>query len=138
MRNSLQTLERIKKFEIDEQRRLLMVELEKEDSLQHQISELIAKYEEEKEFVMQNPIICDFGAYTKQYLENRKMLERQLKDVQVKIEQIRDIMADMFKEQKTYKIVDENRRRRKQKEFENQEQKMLDEIGTNAYIKKHP
>ncbi len=137
MRNSLQTLERIKKIEIDEQRRLLMVELGKEDSLQHQISELIAKYEQEKEFVMQNPGICDFGAYTKQYLENRKMLEKQLKDIQIKIEQIRDIMADMFKEQKTYKIVDENRRRRRQKEFENQEQKMLDEIGINAYIKKH-
>lgn len=137
MRNSLQTLERIKKIEIDEQRRLLMVELGKEDSLQHQISELIAKYEQEKEFVMQNPGICDFGAYTKQYLENRKMLEKQLKDIQIKIEQIRDIMADMFKEQKTYKIVDENRRRRRQKEFENQEQKMLDEIGTNTYIKKH-
>lgn len=137
MRNSLQTLERIKKNEIDEQRRLLMVELGKEDSLQHQISELIAKYEQEKEFVMQNPGICDFGAYTKQYLENRKMLEKQLKDIQIKIEQIRDIMADMFKEQKTYKIVDENRRRRRQKEFENQEQKMLDEIGINAYIKKH-
>lgn len=137
MRNSLQTLERIKKIEIDEQRRLLMVELGKEDSLQHQISELIAKYEQEKEFVMQNPGICDFGAYTKQYLENRKMLEKQLKDIQIKIEQIRDIMADMFKEQKTYKIVDENRRKRQQKEFENQEQKMLDEIGTNTYIKKH-
>ena len=137
MRNSLQTLERIKKFEIDEQRRLLMVELEKEDSLQRQISELIAQYEQEKEFVMQNPGICDFGAYTKQFLENRKMLEKQLKDVQVKIEQIRDIMADMFKERKTYKIVDENRRKRQQKEFENQEQKMLDEIGTNTYIKKH-
>ncbi len=137
MRNSLQTLERIKKLEIDEQKRLLMVELEKEDSLQRQISELIAQYEQEKEFVMQNPGICDFGAYTKQFLENRKMLEKQLKDVQVKIEQIRDIMADMFKEQKTYKIVDENRRKRQQKEFENQEQKMLDEIGTNTYIKKH-
>jgi len=137
MRNSLQTLERIKKLEIDEQKRLLMVELEKEDSLQRQISELIAQYEQEKEFVMQNPGIYDFGAYTKQFLENRKMLEKQLKDVQVKIEQIRDIMADMFKEQKTYKIVDENRRKRQQKEFENQEQKMLDEIGTNTYIKKH-
>lgn len=137
MRNSLQTLERIKKLEIDEQKRLLMVELEKEDSLQRQISELIAQYEQEKEFVMQNPGICDFGAYTKQFLENRKMLEKQLKDVQVKIEQIRDIMADMFKEQKTYKIVDENRRKRQQKEFENQEQKMLDEIGTNTYIKRH-
>ena len=137
MRNSLQTLERIKKLEIDEQKRLLMVELEKEDSLQRQISELIAQYEQEKEFVMQNPGICDFGAYTKQFLENRKMLEKQLKDVQVKIDQIRDIMADMFKEQKTYKIVDENRRKRQQKEFENQEQKMLDEIGTNTYIKKH-
>ena len=137
MQNSLQTLERIKKFELDEQRRLLVVELEKEERLQTELANLIENYEQEKQFVMQNPTLCDFGAYTKQYLENRKKLEKKIKEVQAKIEQIRDIMADMFKEQKTYKIVAENRRKQKQKEIETQEQKMLDEIGTNTYIKKH-
>lgn len=137
MKDSLKVLERIKKFEIDEQRRILMQKLEREDALQKQLYCLIEDYENEKEFVAQNPILCDFGAYTDQYLKKRKILEKQIIDIQAEIEQIRDIMSEMFKEQKTFEIVKENRKKRKNKEFAEQEQKLLDEIGTNTYIKKH-
>ena len=41
----------------------------------------------------------------------------------------------MYKEQKTYDIVEENRKKAKQKEEDDKEQKSLDEIGTNKYIK---
>lgn len=137
MRNSLATLERIKKFELDEQQRLLAAEVEREETLTKKCRQLIAKYEEEKEFVSQNPGICDFGAYTDQYLKKRCALEKQIHETQLKIERIRDVMADIFKQQKTYSIVAENRQTVRQKEIEAQEQKMLDEVGTNAYIKKH-
>ena len=43
----------------------------------------------------------------------------------------------MFKEQKTFEIVERNRKDQEQHEFEQKEQKLLDEIGTNAYIKNH-
>ena len=137
MRNSLKTLERIKKFELDEQQRILVLKLEKEDELIKKIKQLIADYEKEKDFVSHNPGICDFGLYTEQYLKHKNLLEKQLSLVQSEITEIRDRMADIFKEQKTYSIVDENRRIKKQKENDAQEQKMLDEIGTNTYIKKH-
>lgn len=137
MKDALTTLSRIKKFELDEQQRLLVQEQEKEDKLNHDLKLLIAKYEEEKLFVAQNPGICDFGLYTDQYLKKRKFLEKQLHDVQTKIEQIREVMSDIYKEQKTFDIVTENRRKLKKKEMETQEQKLLDEVGTNAYIKKH-
>lgn len=45
-------------------------------------------------------------------------------------------IADMFKEQKTFEIVDDNRQKRREKENNAKEQKTLDEIGTNAYIKR--
>lgn len=137
MRNSLKTLERIKKFELDEQQRLLFDELNKEDTLIKQLAQLDECYLKEKEFVMQNPTLCDFGIYTDQYLKKRKHLEQQIKNVQQKIEQIREIMAEIFKEQKTFNLVDEQRKQKKQKEIDQTEQKSLDEIGTNAYIKKH-
>lgn len=86
MRNSLATLGRIKKFELDEQQRLLVAELEHEENLTGKLKSLIAKYEEEKEFVAQNPGICDFGLYTDQYLKKRRALEKQLHETQVKIE----------------------------------------------------
>ena len=43
----------------------------------------------------------------------------------------------MYKEQKTYEIIDENRQRRLQQEEDLKLQKQLDEIGTNNYIKTH-
>lgn len=100
MRNALKTLERIKKFELDEQRRLLKVELDSEAALQQQLTELIECYEKEKEFVMQNPTLCDFGAYTDQYLKKRRSLEKQIKAVQQKIEKIRDVMSEILKNKK--------------------------------------
>lgn len=137
MKDALKTLERVKKFEIDEQRRILMQKLQKEETLQKSLSNLIEKYEQEKEFVSQNPTICDFGAYTEQYLKKRRALEEQIADVQAEIDKIRDEMADMFKEQKTFEIITQNRKMRKIKELDYQEQKLLDEVGTNSYIKKH-
>lgn len=137
MRSALKTLERIKKFELDEQQRLLRNELEREAELQRQLASLTECYLKEKEFVMQNPAVCDFGAYTDQYLKKRRALEAQISDTQQKIEHIRDAMADIFKEQKTYNLIENNRIEAQQKEFDMAEQKSLDEIGTNAYIKKH-
>lgn len=137
MRDSLAVLERIKKFELDEQQRILVIELGQEEALQKKLNQLTEDYEKEKEFAMQNPLLCDFGAYTDKYLKEKKRLEKRLAAVREKIAEIRDIMADIFKEQKTYSIVDENRKKRKQKEEDIKEQKMLDEIGTNVYIKKH-
>ena len=81
MKDSLKTLERVKKFEIDEQRRVLMQKLEREESLQKTLKNLIEEYEREKEFVSQNPTICDFGAYTEQYLKKRRALEKQIAEV---------------------------------------------------------
>lgn len=137
MKDALKTLERVKKFEIDEQRRVLMQKLAREEDLQKTLKNLIEEYEKEKEFVSQNPTLCDFGAYTEQYLKKRRALEKNIADIQAEIEQIRDIMAAMFKEQKTFEIVSKNRKNKKNKELDEQEQKLLDEVGTNAYIKNH-
>ena len=135
MKDSLQTLSRIEKFKIDEQRKLLTEQLEREEKLQKDLKMLETRYQQEKEFQAQNEGIGDFGAYVKRYLEIRTDLQDKIAAVQKKIEEIRDIIADMFCSQKTYEIVEANRKRKAQKELDDKEQKMLDEIGTNAYIK---
>ena len=112
MNKSLKTLTRIQKFHIDEQRKKLVEQLEKEEQIINNIKLLDAKYEEEKAFQAQNGGIGDFGAYVKRYLDIREEQTRLLLETQRKIAEIREIIADMFKEQK-----------------------MLDEIGTNTYIK---
>ncbi len=135
MKNSLQTLTRIKKFDIDEQRKILVEYQTVEDKLLAALKDLNAEFEREKLFSAQNPGIGDFGAYVKRYMRQREELEVALADIRSKIAAVQEVIADMFKEQKTFEIVDDNRKKRKIKEDNDKEQKMLDEIGTNNYIK---
>ena len=135
MKNSLKTLQRIQKFSIDEQRKILNDYLEAEEKLHHRLQKLNQEFENEKEFARTHAA-GDFGAYVKRYMKNRDALEAQLRALRLKIEEVREIIADMFKEQKTYEIVDRNRAARQQKEEDDKTQKTLDEIGTNAYIKR--
>lgn len=137
MAKSLKTLGRIQKFKIDEQRKLLAEKMREEDRILNDINSLITSYLQEKDFASRNPNLGDFGAYTKRYLEHKQHLETQLDNIRQEIEEIRDKISDMFKEQKTFEIVDRNRLHQELVEQEQKEQKLLDEIGTNTYIKHH-
>lgn len=134
MKSSLKTLSRIQKVAIDEQRKLLVEQLEIEEKLNNAIKQLEQELENEKKFSAENPEVGDFGAYFKRYQKMRQQLDDALAQTEKRIEELRDIISDMFKTQKTYDIVDERRIQRLQKEEADKEQKMLDEIGTNNYI----
>ncbi len=135
MSKSLKTLSRIQKFKIDEQRKILAERMDKEAEIMNNIRLADERYNTEKDFTQNNPNVGDFGAYTKRYLELRRELENSLLAVRQEIEIIRDKISDMFKEQKTFEIVERERKLAEQHEQEQKDQKMLDEIGTNAYIK---
>lgn len=137
MKSALKTLTRIQKFQIDEQRKILSELQEKQDILQAQLEQLNQDFEREKEFARNNAGVGDFGAYVKRYMQQRENLEMQIAVLEKKIEHERDVMADMFKEQKTYEIVDDQRTKRAAKEEEQKMQKVLDEIGTNSFLKNH-
>lgn len=137
MKSALKTLTRIQKFQIDEQRKILSELQEKQDILQAQLEQLNRDFEQEKEFARNNAGVGDFGAYVKRYMQQRENLEMQVAVLEKKIEHERDVMADMFKEQKTYEIVDDQRTKRAAKEEEQKMQKILDEIGTNSFLKNH-
>ena len=137
MKSALKTLTRIQKFQIDEQRKILSELQEKQDILQAQLEQLNRDFEQEKEFARNNAGVGDFGAYVKRYMQQRENLEMQIAVLEKKIEHERDVMADMFKEQKTYEIVDDQRTKRAAKEEEQKMQKVLDEIGTNRFLKNH-
>ena len=137
MKDALKTLTRIQKFQIDEQRKILADLMDKQDNLKNQLDHLNQNFETEKAFAAKHVGMGNFGAYVKRYMQQRDDLEKDIASLEEKIVQEQDIMADMFKKQKTYEIVDEKRMKRLQKEEEQKMQKVLDEIGTNAYIKNH-
>ena len=135
MKNSLQTLSRIEKFNINEQRKILVALQEQQDAVILELKNLNLRFEQEKEFNRQHNLIGDFGAYVKRYLEQKEQLENHIAELEAEIENVRGIIADMYKEQKTFEIIDDNRQKRAQHEEDLKLQKQLDEIGTNNYIK---
>jgi len=137
MKNSLKTLSRIEKFNINEQRKILVFLQEQQDKIKLALDNLNLQYEQEKQFQRQNQMIGDFGAYTKRYLTQKEEFENQITELENQISNVRDKISDMYKEQKTYEIIDENRTKQEEKELTEKEQKLLDEIGTNTYIKHH-
>ena len=134
-KSSLKTLVRVQKFNIDEQRKLLNEQLEVEDKILLGIKALEDELAKEKAFAEEHPEIGDFGAYFKRYQKQREGLETALQMVRRKIDEIQDKIAEMFKEQKTFEIVDKNREQQAIQEEEHKMQQTLDEIGTNNYIK---
>ena len=137
MKNALATLSRIEKFNINEQRRILVSLLDQQESFQLELDNLNLRFEQEKEFHRHNELVGDFGAYLKKYLADKEELENQIQSLEQQIEQVRNIISEMFKEQKTYEIIDKNHQEKAQKEEDLKIRKQLDEIGTNSYIKQH-
>ena len=135
MENSLAILSRIEKFNINEQRKILVSLQEQQDEIIANLKALNDQFERDKECWRLNQMLGDFGAYVKKYLETKEAMEQEIATLEQEIDQIRERIADMFKEQKTYEIIDENRQRQKQYEEDLKLQKQLDEIGTNSYIK---
>lgn len=136
MKDSLATLSRIEKFNINEQRKELVALQEQQEAFRLQLEKLNIEFEQEKEFHRQNELVGDFGAYVKKYLETKDKLLSLIAELDTQIEIIRDRITEMFKEQKTFEIIDEERKKRLQHEEDLKIQKQLDEIGTNSYIKR--
>lgn len=137
MAKALKVLQRVKKMELDENRRGLLLLIDKQTKLKNDLRNLMDEYKREKEFAAAHPLLCDFGSYTEQYLKKKRNLENDIAELEKGIEQIRETMAGIFKEQKTYNIIDNEREKKTRKKYDAEEQKLLDETGANAYIKKH-
>jgi len=137
MGNSLKSLSRVQKFNIDILRKKLNALLFEEDKLVSSLASLEKELVQEKKFSDGNAeAMRGFGAYMKRYLKTKETLEAKLADIRKQIEETKDAIIELYKEQKTYDIIDANREMRKQKEEDAREQSTLDEIGTNAYIKR--
>ena len=136
MKSPLKTLSKIQKFAIDEERKKLAALQAQEDGLMRKLDKLNAEFVREKEFAKTHEDY-NFSAYLERYMQTRDKLEAQLAEVRAKIEEVRDTITALFKEQKTYDIVDENREKKVEAEENAKDRRQLDEIGTNAFIKKN-
>jgi flagellar export protein FliJ len=138
MAKDLKALIKIQKYNLDEKRRMLADLHSKEDYILEQLQLLANQLEIEKKTASENPAFAfNYDAYLDAYMEQKDMFLDKLDSIRKIIEKVQEEVADEFRKLKTYEMTQEKREKEEKYEQDRKEQYMLDEIGTNLYIRRH-
>lgn len=137
MGKSLSGMIRLHKWQLDEQRRNL-VDLEKmRDDLLKKFTDLEEELVQEQDMVAKSAIInLSYAAYATAVMERRENLEKSLTEINVSVEDMKDQVAESFKELKKYEVVEQREFDRQQAEFNRRQQADLDELSINLHRRK--
>lgn len=140
MKADLHGIIRLRKWEVDEKRRVLGQLLDREAQIVGALERLQREVEEEGR--MASAHVREggmaFGAYAQRSLQRRDMLLRALEEARKQVEQARDAMAEAFKDLKTLELTQEARDTAAREEQDHKEQLVLDEIGLTLYRRSQP
>lgn len=128
---------RLHEREVDEKRKQL-AELDRLlDSLKAQVHSLEAELLMEQAKAGGNPdALMTYEAYAKAVIERRKKLAATISDVELRVGQARDELADAFRELKKYEIAESNFQRRKAMEEARVERIVLDDVAIEGFRRK--
>lgn len=135
-RQTLQTLIRLNRFEVDEKRRALAALLDQEAEMQGRIRRIDAELKAEQEAFASADIQqlgAAFGPYAAASKERKAAVLEELADLYPQIEQARADLADAFAELKKYEIAEANRAADEAAMEARAEGLELDEMGLAAY-----
>jgi len=137
MGKSLNGMIRLHKWQLDEQRRNL-VELEKmRDDLLRKNSDLEAELKQEQENVSTSAIInLSYENYATGVMDRRENLKNSLDEVNAQVEEMKDQVAESFKELKKYEVVEQRAFERSRAERSRRQQAELDELSINLHRRK--
>ncbi|MCK5424041.1 MAG: flagellar FliJ family protein [Emcibacter sp.] len=125
---------RLHKWQLDEKRRN-MVDLEKmkEDLLQNLVDlqeELIA---EQKKVSEASVVNIGYAAYAQQVMARRVNIVNSMVEIDVSIDDMKEQVAEAFKELKKYEVVEQRERERELTERNRRQQSELDELAINMH-----
>jgi len=134
----LATLIRLTKFKVDEKRRELTALQNREEQILAEIAADEQRLLYEQQVASENPAEAGFmyAAYHRAWMQRRKTFFAALEQVRHMIEGIRDELAELFREQKTFELTQANRQKKEQEELNRKEQLFLDEVAQNQHIRK--
>lgn len=134
----LKTLIRLSKFKVDEKRRELTALQNREEKILADMAADEQRLRHEQQVAAQDVagIGYMYGAYHRAWMGRRDAFNAALTKVRQEIEAIRDELAELFREQKTYELTQANREKREREEQDRKEQLFLDEIGQNLHMRK--
>ena len=125
---------RLQKWQLDEKRRNL-VELEKmRDELHQKLQNLRDELAYEQKKVAEAPVVSiTYGGYAQQIMARRENIENSITEINVSIEDMKDQVAEAFKELKKYEIVEQREQERERTERNQRQQNDLDELAISMH-----
>ncbi len=131
---NLETLIKLQKTKVDEQRLILLGLQEQLDQVIDQMEALDLDKQRQEEIVHKEPELgLTYADYLSQYLDKKEMLLKKKGSIEYGIELSRDQLAVLFEEQKRYEIARQNRIDEMRREEQRKERIELDEIGSISF-----
>jgi len=125
---------RLHKWQLDEKRRN-MGELEKMRSeLLHHLQHLQDELAAEKKMAASSPIVSiNYVGYAQQVMVRRENIKNSISEVDASIENMKDQVAEAFKELKKYQVVEQREQDRLLADRNLRQQSELDELAINMH-----
>lgn len=126
----LETLIKMHKFHVDEQRRVLAAKQAEADAIMMAIATLQANLEMEKERASQTEeqeVLFSIGVFIKEQLKKHERMQRDLSAKEAEVNVERDKLSMMFEELKRYEIAQENWEEEQRLAEQKAENKVYDE-----------
>ena len=137
MKSGLQTLIKLQKTQVDEQRTHLAKLDQQLQAVDIKIALLEAEKQAQESLLHENPDMgLTYAGYLAQYLKKRAVYARERHIMVKAIEMARDKLAELFEEQKRYEIAEEQRLLKERQKEAAEERKILDEVGSVGFIRK--
>jgi len=125
---------RLHKWQLDEKRRN-MGELEKmRAGLQQNLTDLQAELIREQKKVTESSVVSiSYAGYAQQVMVRRTNIVNSILEVEASIEDMKDQLAEAFKELKKFEVVEQRKQERKRADQNRRQQSELDELAINMH-----
>jgi hypothetical protein len=131
---TLATLIKLQKTRVDEQRQVLAKLQEQLALIEGRIMQLEIEKAREQAIAQEDEVArAALGAYLKGAIDRGRKLEKERHVMGLAIEAARDVLMQLFEEQKRYEIADAARIEAEERESQRRERLDLDEIGTTQF-----
>jgi flagellar protein FliJ len=132
--SAIDSLVRLHRWQLDERRRQI-ADLEQLAVKLRQEQQRLTLEQKSEQAVTESSTeaLSAYAAYARRLIERRQKLELSLASVEQQVAAAREALADAFQEVKRYEIAAAHRLAQQRKRLDQQQQRVLDEIGIEAF-----
>ena len=136
MIEGLENLIRLRKWELDEARRILAEMLEERDEMVRRIDAIDAEMADQSKNSGLEVFATSLGAYMEGSRKQQQLIYDEMVKKDSLIEEQQEKVSESFRELKTYEIALEQQEKKKAQKLAKFEQDMLDEQGLQRFFQK--